>query len=232
MLLLGWSGSGNRDWSRSDWLNAWVDNYGTTHDDWPGDSWGWTDACNTDKPLARFFTALVALNHSHPDSLSDGNIDWGSPLDWGRHFAADQIDELQARCPKGSASASCVNCIGDFLGIRGDRSVDLYLNFFYHDSVMIRAADLVHEAWHWKYQRDHVAGGAKDQSYSDGNGAGAYSAPVWGRSRYAREAVNAPWKLRCEAAESANAFIGGSFVQPPAITVDLFAEFGVDCATI
>lgn len=227
-----WYGANNWDWCRSDWMNAWVDNYGATHDDWPGDSWGWTDACNTDKPLARFFTALAALNSSHPHPVSDGNYDLQSPLDWGRHFAPDQIDELAARCPNGGFSAMCVNCIGSFLGIHGDRSVELYLNYFFQDSVMVRAADLVHESWHWAFERDHVAGGVKDQSYSNDSGAGAYSVTVWWLSRYAREAVNAPWKLRCEAADSANAYINGSFVQVPAITVDLLAEQGVDCAAI
>lgn len=76
-----------------------------------GDGWGYDDACNTDKALARTFNAFWLLNYSAEDY---NNEDWNSDiLHWGRRYVREQlhsVNDLRAMCGDGSANA------GSFVG--------------------------------------------------------------------------------------------------------------------
>lgn len=101
------------------------------------DGFGWHDACNSTKPLARTFNACYALTYSANDYAND---DWDAPqnvLQWGRRYVRENIDDLRSKCGSGDAVARA------FSG-----HVELYLDFWYDFTVPERAAILIHEARH------------------------------------------------------------------------------------
>ncbi len=101
------------------------------------DGFGWHDACNTNKPLARTFNACYLLTYSASDYLNDSYDAPQNILQWGRRYVRESIDELRSFCGDGGAVAS-------FSG----GTAELYLSFWYDYSVVERAAILVHEARH------------------------------------------------------------------------------------
>jgi hypothetical protein len=99
------------------------------------DGFGWEDACNTSKPLARAFNGCYLLTYSAQDYQNES---WNSPiLNWGRRYVRNNIDDLRSKCGDGSAIASA----------SGD-TVEVYLGFFYTKDVPGRAETLIHEARH------------------------------------------------------------------------------------
>lgn len=108
--------------------------------DYWDDGFGWHDACNTDKPLARTFNACYLLTYSAEDYLDD---DYSSPcLNWGRRYVRENIDDLRSKCGNGDAIAK------SFSGCFTDDRVELYLGFFYSKDVPGRAETLMHESRH------------------------------------------------------------------------------------
>lgn len=101
------------------------------------DSFGWHDACNTNKPLARTFNACYLLTYSASDYLNDSYDAPQNVLQWGRRYVRESFDDLRSFCGDGGAVAS-------FSG----GTAKLYLSFWYDYSVVERAAILVHEARH------------------------------------------------------------------------------------
>src|SRR5207245_6323852 len=78
--------------------------------DWWQDGWGWDDCCNTDKPLARAFCGLWALNYS---SVDPSNEDWNENfLNWGGRFVREQISgyDLRATCGTKTATTFGAKC--------------------------------------------------------------------------------------------------------------------------
>ncbi|MFC1564246.1 hypothetical protein ACFL6G_04880 [candidate division KSB1 bacterium] len=101
------------------------------------DGFGWHDACNTNKPLARTFNACYLLTYSADDY---GNDSYDAPqniLQWGRRYVRESFDELRSFCGDEDTVAS-------FSG----GTTELYLSFWYEYSVVERAAILLHEARH------------------------------------------------------------------------------------
>ncbi len=99
------------------------------------DGFGWEDACNTSKPLARAFNGCYLLTYSAPDYQNES---WSSSiLNWGRRYVRNNIDDLRSKCGDGSAIASA----------SGD-TVEVYLGFFYTKDVPGRAETLIHESRH------------------------------------------------------------------------------------
>ncbi|MGA8054175.1 MAG: hypothetical protein WCA12_10020 [Burkholderiales bacterium] len=106
----------------------------------PRTCFGWEDACNTSKPLARAFNACYLLTYSAQDYQNES---WNSPiLNWGRRYVRNNIDDLRSKCGDGSAIAR------SFSGAFVDDRVELYLGFFYSKDVPGRAETLLHEARH------------------------------------------------------------------------------------
>ncbi|QQO53705.1 MAG: hypothetical protein N838_10410 [Thiohalocapsa sp. PB-PSB1] len=104
------------------------------------DGFGWHDCCNTSKPLARTFNALYLLNYSAEDYMNES---WDSPiLNWGCRYARNKLNDLRSKCGDGSAWAKHFD-----YWIFGSH-VELYMGFFYSESVVERAATLIHEARH------------------------------------------------------------------------------------
>jgi hypothetical protein len=130
-----------------------------------GDTWhhgfGYEDPCNSDLPLARTFNACYALTYSAEDWANDSYDAPQNTLQWGRRFVRDNIDDLRAHCGDGSADADSES--GPFV----DDHVDLYLGFFYGESVVERASTFMHEARH-QSGKDHDAKFPKGSIYGEG----------------------------------------------------------------
>jgi len=104
------------------------------------DGFGYEDCCNTNKPLARTFNALWLLNYSAQDYMNES---WSSPiLNWGCRYARNELDDLRSRCGDGNAWAT------SFKGLFVNDRVELYLGFWYSESVVERAGTILHEARH------------------------------------------------------------------------------------
>lgn len=115
--------------------------------DWD-DGFGYFDAGNIDKPLARTFNALNLLDFFGTSKSPDSD-NW---LPWFYAFASNNIDELDARCNFGQ-SCGCT-LASNTQGL--DDYVELYWPFFYALSVPARASTIVHEARH--EQKGHNGG--------------------------------------------------------------------------
>ena len=82
-----------------DW--AW-DVFNFNFDYWQN-GWGYDDACNTDKPLARTFNGLWALTYSAED-WEDESYNHDNMLHWGGRYVREQMDgaiedyDLRALC--------------------------------------------------------------------------------------------------------------------------------------
>jgi len=77
---------------------------------WQG-GWGFDDACNIRKPLARCMNAMWLLNYSAEDY---DNESWNTDaLHWGGRYVREQFkhyDDLRANCGDGSATAVTTGC--------------------------------------------------------------------------------------------------------------------------
>lgn len=117
------------------------------------DGFGWEEACNTSKPLARAFNGCYLLTYSAEDYQNES---WSSPiLNWGRRYVRNNIDDLRSKCGDGSAIARA----------SGD-TVEVYLGFFYTKDVPGRAETLIHES-------RHVGGKPHNDSFPAGSVFGA-----------------------------------------------------------
>ncbi|MBV8252289.1 MAG: hypothetical protein JO154_06740 [Chitinophaga sp.] len=90
-----------------DW--AW-DQYNFDHDWWQG-GWGFDDCCNTNKPLARTFNAIWALDYSSGDTSND-SYNNENMLFWGGRFVRDKIDGYMLRAKCGSNKSKIATTFG------------------------------------------------------------------------------------------------------------------------
>lgn len=125
----------------------------------PGDwdhGFGYEDACNDALPLKRTFNALQLLAYgvtaTPTCSTSSNNVGF-----WAYCWAGDSIDELDGRCTNGSLRANTQ------FGPVVDNYTQLYMNFFYGETVVQRAGTIFHEARHASGWCSH------DSSCPDGN---------------------------------------------------------------
>lgn len=109
--------------------------------DWD-QGFGYFDACNVNKPLARTFNALNLLD-LFGTSMPPGSSNW---LPWFYAFASNEIDELDARCGFGNPNGCTTARTWWGAGVN-DRTA-LYWPFFYGLNVPARASTIVHEARH------------------------------------------------------------------------------------
>lgn len=54
------------DWCRDDWITSMNAGFGVDRDYWAGHGRTPADQCNTDKPMARLYTGLIALTQTSP----------------------------------------------------------------------------------------------------------------------------------------------------------------------
>ena len=104
----------NKDISGDNWYGPQIcnqelvdwfwDSYNFNYDYWQ-DGWGWDDCCNTDKPLARTFSGLMALNYSTTDPLDE---DYGhdNMLYWGGRYAREMMSDYDLRALCGGKVAT------------------------------------------------------------------------------------------------------------------------------
>jgi hypothetical protein len=81
------------------------------NNDWWQDGWGYDDACNIRKPLARCLNAMWLLTYSADDWQNEG---WNTDaLHWGGRYVREQLkyyDDLRAACGDGGAVATTTGC--------------------------------------------------------------------------------------------------------------------------
>jgi hypothetical protein len=210
------------DWCRDDWINSMNAGFGVDRDYWAGHGRTPADQCNTDKPMARLYTGLIALTQTSPNPAWPNTADRsGNILRWGAGWAWDVIDDLLASCGEGKSAVATCTC-RDFLGLV-DFSITLWVpQFFYDQHVVERASTLMHEARHWN-GKPHDSG-SRDSSFGYG---GAWAFEVAWLSWYAAEAVNAPLGEKCEAQDLANLYADTMFATDPNFRFDF-----VDCSGI
>ena len=184
-----------------DW--AW-DAYDFDRGDWD-QGFGYYDRWNRIRPLARTMAAIYCLVYS-PGSGNwdpDGNI-----LQWAWRYTSKEIDELDARCSKGSAFASTQ------WGPIIDNWTRLYVRYFYDQGVSRRAGTLVHEARHadWKGHDD----GSDDSSW-EYNGAWRWHV-VWLWWFYVA-AQGATTAQQLQAKQRGNAILRSNFTDDPGFRI-------------
>jgi hypothetical protein len=215
------------NWCNNEWLRVAARNWGMKSTHW-NNSTGWNDACNTDKWVARVFTARVAAEVSAPNPAYTtaeylAALLEGRPLlDRGMRYITSVVDDLRPSCSHGSRSdvATCYNCDAPvFLGVRlsGSRRIELHVapgngaRGFFERAVPDRMGVLIHEARHWESKKPHNAGSSKDSSWSY-NGAYRWQATWLGD--YAKLG-HAPTALRCYAQNRANTILIANFQSRP-----------------
>jgi len=198
------------------------------------DGFGWADACNNDLPLKRTFNALQVLRFAVTatpncsDTLENVGI-------WSYCYAKNAIDELDAECGDGSARAMTHHGIDDY--------TELYLPFFYDESVVQRAGTIFHEARHAGGWCSHTDGcidgnGSCDPSWSDGcvgfgsgsgRGANAYTVLFahWFATT-AREDWTNP-TIRESAVAEGNRYLTNRFETDPCFRLDASGDFFAVC---
>lgn len=128
------------NWCNQTWVNYFWDAYDFDKGDWDN-GFGFSNACDTSRPLGRTFNAIYLLNYADgPGGKSRSDFS-GSILHWGGNYTMREIDELDARCGNGGSRAYTQ------WGWQ-DNYTQLYLPFFCNENVVERAGTLVHEARH------------------------------------------------------------------------------------
>lgn len=119
----------NDMWSRFDF----------DHDDWD-QGFGYDDPCNDATPLQRTFNGLQVLAYAGTNtptcSTSSSNVTL-----WAYCWAGNSIDELDGRC--GTSARATTQ-----FGVIVDNWTQLYIPFFFQETVTQRAGTIFHEARH------------------------------------------------------------------------------------
>ena len=185
-----------------------------------GDYWhngfGYEDACNTDLPLARTFNGCYALTYSAEDYANDAYDAPQNILQWGRRYVREQIDDLRAGCGDGTADADSET------GFFVDDHVDLFLGFFYSETVPWRASTLIHEARH-QGGKDHNAnfpawsifGPGQPGADSDWDYQGAFTFAVGYLAWFHAAGARTTSAMRESARQAGNLYIDNAFATPP-----------------
>jgi hypothetical protein len=177
------------------------------------DGFGYEDACNRDLPVNRTMSAIWLLCYSADDFNND---DYGNNcLHWARRYCWNQIDSLKSFCGDGTAVASA-----------SGSNVDLFLGYWYGQSMPVRASTLLHEA-------RHLGGKSHNANFPDGSvfGAGESGADSsWDyKGAWMYEVLYLWWfyadgrrtttALKELARQEANVYIDNAFATHPGISI-------------
>jgi len=184
-----------------DW--AW-DAFDFDKGDWD-DGFGYHDVCNNRLPLCRTLAGIWCLTYSSPNFPRESYS--SNILEWGCRFARNSIDELDARCGESPIARTQ-------WGFIIDNWTKLFLPFFYHQGVSLRAGTLIHEARHadWK---GHDRG--NDDSSWQYNGAWRWQ--VCWLAWFAYEGTNTSIAMRTQATQRANNILNSHFETHPGFNV-------------
>ena len=181
--------------------------------DYWDDGFGWEDACNTSKPLARAFNGCYLLTYSAQDYQNES---WSSPiLNWGRRYVRNNIDDLRSKCGDGSAIARA----------SGD-TVEVYLGFFYTKDVPGRAETLLHESRHAggkshnaTFPAGSVFGAGKSGADSNWNFEGAWMYGALYLWWFYAAGARSTTAMRARARQRGNLVIDNAFATHPGFSI-------------
>lgn len=180
--------------------------------DW-NEGFGYEDPCNIDLALGRTLNALSLLHFSSdlPDYTSSDGYN-GTILEWAGIYAADNIDELDARCYGGFGVAAYTTW-GPII----DNRTKLYMTFFNDFNVAERAAIIIHEARHANGKPHKGSGCALGGDSCDPSWGynGAYRYHVSWAAQFAYRALNVPAPVKQRLVDKANEIIDNSFTNHP-----------------
>ena len=192
--------------------------------DWD-EGFGYEDACNDTLPLKRTFNGLMALGYAGTTtptcSTASSNV-----LLWGYCWAGGAIDELDGRCGETARATTYYFPVLD-------HRTELYMPFFFDESVVQRAGTIFHEARHasgfCSHPSDCIDGVATGKDACDpnwangcvgpgsGSGPGANAYTVIYMSWFATSArstwINA--SIRANAVGEANTYLNNRFTTDP-----------------
>lgn len=187
---------------------GWVwDAYDFDKEDWDN-GFGWDQACNVNRPLARAFNGLWCLEYSAPDP---SNESYKMPIiNWAGRFSRENIDELDGRCGS-MKGASATTQWGP--GI--DNWTQLKLPFFFKSTVSMRAGTIIHEARHadWKGHDD-------DPNDSSWEFKGAWRYHVSWISWFLNQCKNTSVAMKDAARQRANTILDKNFTSDPGFRLD------------
>ena len=144
--------------------------------DW-NEGFGFDAPCDITQPLARTYNAIYVLHNSASDPATDPDDRNGSILRWAGQYAAENIDELDARC--GDTDPNKITFASSQITPFKDQWTRLYMPFFYQLNVVSRASVILHESRH--------AGGYDHDAANDECSRGASCDSSWsyvGANRY------------------------------------------------
>lgn len=177
------------------------------------DGFGYYDACNRNLPLNRTMAAIWLLCYSADDYNND---DYSNDcLHWARRYCWNQIDSLKSFCGDGSAVASA-----------SGSNVNLFLDYWYDQTMEVRASTLLHEARHLG-AKSHNANFPSGSVFGAGN-SGADSS--WGyEGAWMFEALYLWWfyadgrrtttALKAHARQESNLYIDNAFATHPGFNI-------------
>lgn len=199
------------------------------HDDWD-QGFGYDDPCNDTLPLKRTFNALQLLAYgvtaSPTCSTSSNNVGM-----WAYCWSGNSIDELDGRCGSStSTSPRAFTMVGPIV----DNYTELYMPFFYDETVVQRAGTIFHEARHaqgWCAHNSECAdgnsscdpswgGGCVGFGSSSGIGANAYTVLYmnWFATSARSGWINS--SIRADAVAEGNRYLSRRFRLDPCFRLD------------
>jgi hypothetical protein len=177
--------------------------------DYWDDGFGYDQACDIARPLARTFNAIYLMK-----AATWGWYDWSS----------DKIDDMRARCWYDHSGDDILGAT--WSGAFVDDRTEFYITFFYQNSsgslydAVKRASTIVHEARH--YDVGHIGdsecprGGSCDTSWGS-DGANTFQVKFL-RDFYCTDLDLITPTMRRYAADRANAILSGGYKNTPSFT--------------
>jgi hypothetical protein len=182
------------------------DAYDFDKEDWD-QGFGYWQACDLTRPLARTFNALWCLEFSAPDFENES---YDAPiLNWAGRFARENIDELDGRC-----AGTNPNAIAHTQWGAGDEYTELYMGFFFGSTVSMRASTIIHEARHADWVGHDEDGNDSSWGYN-----GAWRFQVSWLAWFIKGCQNSSTAMKVAARQRANAILNRNFVEDPGFRI-------------
>ena len=185
----------------------WVwDAYDFDKEDWD-QGFGYYQACDLGRPLARTFNALWCLEYSAPDWWDES---YSKPIiNWAGRFARENIDELDGRCAGDNPKAIAHTHWGP-----GDEYTELYMGFFFGPTVSMRASTIIHEARHADWVGHDDDGDDSSWEYN-----GAWRFQVCWLAWFINKCENTTITMKTSARQRANSILNNNFTKDPGFRI-------------